>query len=284
MTEPAFIILRHVNNELTNQYWQLACRRILQYYPSARIYIIDDHSKPEYLTPISKVKGLGVDSLLACAWLAEQHITVINSELQPGKGEILPLYYYYLNRWSDSAIIIHDSVFIQSPILDKIDRNQPVQYLWSFTKPLYDHCDLEQAQLSKLNYAEELAKIYHSQLAWVGCFGAMTYITWDYIDHLAEKYNIFALLDCISNRPDRCSFERTFAVMCHHDQNTSTTHQTPVSSIFGLIHEYGKCHLNNRHFRLTYGEYTKEPPATHRKLHKPVGYANAPIVKVWSGR
>ncbi len=186
-------------------------------------------------------------------------------------------------------MIIHDSVFIQSPILDKIDRNLPVQYLWSFKHPhLYDHRDLEQAQLAKLNYADELAKIYHSKLAWVGCFGVMTYITWDYIDHLDKKYNLFALLDCISNKPDRCSFERTFAVICHHDQNTSITHQTPVSSIFGNIYEYGKRYLNNMHFRLTYDEYTKEPPPAKKPNRKqakpPLGYSSAPVVKVWSGR
>ena len=281
MTEPAFIILRHVNNELTNKYWQLSCRRIQEYYPNSSIYIIDDHSKPEYLTPLPSTEGL-----------AEQQpmITVINSELPPGKGEILPLYYYYLNRWSDSAIIIHDSVFIQSPILDKIDRNLPVQYLWSFKHPnLYDHRDLEQAQLAKLNYADELAKIYHSKLAWVGCFGVMTYITWDYIDHLDKKYNLFALLDCMANRPDRCSFERTFAVICHHDQNTSITHQTSIHSIFGTINEYGKRYLNNMHFRLTYDEYQHKPtpakkPNNRKQAKPPLGYSSAPVVKVWSGR
>lgn len=280
--EPAFIILRHVNNELTNQYWQLACRQILKYYPDSQIYIIDDHSKSEYLTPISDVGWLG---------LADQQpmITVINSELQCGKGEILPLYYYYLNRWADSAVIIHDSVFIQSPILDKIERNLPVQYLWSFKHPhLYDRRDLEQAQLTKLNFADELAKIYHSQQAWVGCFGGMTYITWDYLDHLVEKYNLFALLDCISNRPDRCSFERTFAVICHHDLNTSSTHQKTIGSVFGTIYEYGKRNLNDRHFMLTYDEYQQKPTnaknPSNRKQAKPCSYSSAPVVKVWSGR
>jgi hypothetical protein len=219
----------------------------------------------------------------------QQRIHVINSELQPGKGEILPLYYYYLNRWADSAVIIHDSVFLQSPILTKIDRNLPVQYLWSFKHPqLYDRRDLEQAQLTKLNYADELAKIYHSQLDWVGCFGAMTYITWNYLDHLVEKYNLFALLDCISNRPDRCSFERTFAVMCHHDLNTRSTHQKTIGSVFGTIYEYGKRHLNDRHFRLTYDEYQQKPTnaknPSNRKQAKPCSYSSAPVVKVWSGR
>ncbi len=86
--------------------------------------------------------------------------------------------------------------------MDKIDRKQPVQFLWSFTEPyLYDRRDLEQTQLSKLNYADELVKIYTNKHEWVGCFGVMTYITWDYLDHLVEKYNLFALLDCILTEP-----------------------------------------------------------------------------------
>jgi hypothetical protein len=77
--------------------------------------------------------------------------------------------------------------------------------------------------------------------------------------------------------------------MCHHDQNTSTTHQTPIHSIFGNIYEYGKRYLNNMHFGLTYDEYqqksTNVKNPSNRKQTKPqLGYSSAPVVKVWSGR
>ena len=199
-----FIILRHVNSELTNQYWQLACRRIREYHPNALIYIIDDHSRPEWLTPVP-------------AELIEK-VTVISSELPPGRGEILPLYYFHKHKWADSAVIIHDSVFLQSPLLDKINSKLPVQFLWSFKYPkLYDNREIEKAQLARLNYADELTSIYQDINSWVGCFGVMTYITWDYLNHINGKYNILLLVDYISTRPDRCSLERTFAIVCHHN-------------------------------------------------------------------
>ncbi len=39
-----FIILRHVNNELTNQYWIKSIHCIRQFYPENHILIIDDNS------------------------------------------------------------------------------------------------------------------------------------------------------------------------------------------------------------------------------------------------
>ena len=287
-----FILLRHVNNELTNQYWQLACQRIHKFYPSALIYIIDDHSRTEWLTPVP-------DELAA-------QVTVINSELPPGRGEILPLYYFHLNRWADSAVIIHDSVFLQSPLLDKINSKEPVQYIWSFKHPhLYDNREIEKAQLARLNYADELSAIYRNTKSWVGCFGCMTYITWDYLSHINDKYGLFSLVDYISTKPDRCSLERTFAIVCHHDRNhhidkTVNCTATPVNSMYGTIYEYGRRYLNNLHFGLTYPKYqsltikpaskpTQKPVKTNSKRQQlPIAncanFHNAPIIKVWSGR
>ena len=39
-----FIILRHVNNEVTNQYWLHCYECIRKYYPENKIMIIDDNS------------------------------------------------------------------------------------------------------------------------------------------------------------------------------------------------------------------------------------------------
>ena len=44
MKEIGFIILRHVNNELTNQYWIHSYKCIRQYYPENNIIIVDDNS------------------------------------------------------------------------------------------------------------------------------------------------------------------------------------------------------------------------------------------------
>ena len=51
MSEPTigFIILRHVNNEKTNMYWQKCYKNIRQFYPENDIIIIDDNSHYEYI-------------------------------------------------------------------------------------------------------------------------------------------------------------------------------------------------------------------------------------------
>lgn len=271
-----FIILRHVNNELTNQYWQLACQRISEYHPNSMIYIIDDHSRTEWLTPVPAV--------------FLDKVTVINSELPPGRGEILPLYYFHKHKWAESAVIIHDSVYLQSTILDKIDSKLPVQFLWSFKYPhLYDNREIEKAQLKLLNYAAELTSIYYKMKLWFGCFGVMCHITWDYLNHLNEKYGLFSLVDHISNRPDRCSFERTFAIICHHDNRSSATAPTsnvePLSAVYGTIQEYSKLYLNRMGFRLTYCEYIETIKQKEKEGNPGLNpYTNAPIIKVWSGR
>jgi hypothetical protein len=45
-----FIILRHVNNELTNKYWIHCYKCIREFYPENKILIIDDNSDYKYIT------------------------------------------------------------------------------------------------------------------------------------------------------------------------------------------------------------------------------------------
>ena len=69
MENTGFIILRHVNNELTNKYWQHCYDCIRIYYPEYPILIIDDNSNYEFIT----------EKLL-------YQTTIINSEY-PKRGE-----------------------------------------------------------------------------------------------------------------------------------------------------------------------------------------------------
>jgi hypothetical protein len=99
MSKIGFIMLRHVNNELTNNYWNHCYECIRKYYPENLILIIDDNSNYDYIR--------------------EKHnlykTTIINSEY-PRRGELLPYYYYLHNKLFDTAVIIHDSVFINQYI------------------------------------------------------------------------------------------------------------------------------------------------------------------------
>ena len=50
MSSLGFIILRHVNNNLTNKYWIKSVNSIRHFYPENHILIIDDNSDYNYVT------------------------------------------------------------------------------------------------------------------------------------------------------------------------------------------------------------------------------------------
>ena len=86
-----FIITRHVNSEITNKYWNHAIRCIRRFYPYRKIIIIDDNSNQLFVKPEYDYKN----------------IMVIKSEY-PGRGELLPYYYFYKNKFFENAVILHD--------------------------------------------------------------------------------------------------------------------------------------------------------------------------------
>ena len=44
-----FIILRHVNSESTNKYWNQSVKLIKTFYPNKKIVIIDDNSNQNFV-------------------------------------------------------------------------------------------------------------------------------------------------------------------------------------------------------------------------------------------
>ena len=96
-----FIILRHVKSKFTDRYWKYSYDSIRKFYPENKIVIIDDNSKQQFLTNKKLYKT-----------------QIIKSEF-PGRGELLPYYYYSKKKFFDTAVIIHDSVFINK----KLDFN-----------------------------------------------------------------------------------------------------------------------------------------------------------------
>ena len=98
ITSLGFIIIRHVNSPITNQYWKYSYDCIRKYYPEHNIVIIDDNSHYNHITSKELYKT-----------------EIIESEYNQ-RGELLPYYYYLHNKYFDNAVIIHDSVFINSYI------------------------------------------------------------------------------------------------------------------------------------------------------------------------
>ena len=94
-----FIILRHVNNELTNLYWNRCVRLLRKFYPLKKIIIIDDNSNYEFIKEFVPL----------------ENIEIIQSEY-PKRGELLPYIYYLKYRWFENAVIIHDSTFFHKRV------------------------------------------------------------------------------------------------------------------------------------------------------------------------
>ncbi len=249
-----FIMLRHVNKPETNQYWIEAYERIRRLYPDSKIVIIDDHSRVEYIQ--------NPGNLLNCE--------IVESRLPQGRGEILPFYYYYHNKYFDKAIILHDSIFLQKRMNDVGVRSiQTVQFLWNI-----DHVwnvpvnEIALIENTAINNKEDIKARYRNMDSWLGCFGTCCVITHRFLKMIMDKYNMESFTDTIDSREARCSFERIFGLICCMEDPLLRF----VPSIYGHIQEYMDREL---YYRLRFEEYMKNR-----------GYfeESYPIVKVWSGR
>ena len=231
-----FIILRHVNSDITNKYWIESYNCIRKLYPENAIVIIDDNSNYDYITNITV-----------------HNTTIINSEYK-GCGELLPYYYYSLNKWFDQAVIIHDSVFIKKMIDFSVDK---CKILWSF-EHWYDNMQMEIYLISLLDNNAELINFYNNKELWKGCFGGMSIISHDYLKFVNDKYNFSKLLEHVRTREYRCYFERVISTIlqCNHNHYNKF--------LLGDIHNY--CNWG-----YTFDQYITEP-------------LDLPIIKVWTGR
>ena len=234
MDEIGFIILRHVNNILTNKYWVHSYQCIRKFYPDAKILIIDDNSNYEYIS---------TEELY--------NTTIINSEF-PQRGELLPYYYYLHNKLFDTAVIIHDSVFINKYIDFNSNLND-YKIIWDFEHD-WDQIEDEIRILDVFNN-KELLDFHKDKTLWTGCFGGMTIIRHDYLQSINNKYDISKLLTLVLTRYNRCSFERVIACLLQKD-NTKNV-------LLGNIHKY-----------IPWGV-----PFDDKEYFKFL-----PIVKVWTGR
>jgi len=230
--EVGFIMLRHVNSEVTNHYWNYCYDCIRKYYPENLILIIDDNSNYAYIKERTLYKT-----------------TIINSEYH-GRGELLPYYYYLRNKLFDTAVIIHDSVFIN----DCIDLNvNKYKLLWEF-EHYWDLIE-DETRMIKVFNDDELLAFYENKDLWKGCFGGMSIINHDYLIDINNKYDISKLLDCVLHRGNRHAFERVIACLLQKNEKKET--------LLGNIHNYCRWGI---------------------LFHEKEDYKNLPLIKVWTGR
>lgn len=232
-----FIIIRHVTSKVTDYYWKECYTCIRKFYKNP-IVIVDDSSN-EFLHEN----------------IVLENCTVIYDTEKKG-AEFLAYYYFHLLKPFDTAVIIHDSVFIQSYIDFTI--SEPIKFLWTFMKYYDDDIfHLINELCSDLPHYFELIDLYHHKEKWIGCFGVMSVIKWDFLDAMNKTYNIFSIIPKLKTRDHRSALERVFALLVYKMNENYDT-------FFGDIHSYIK-------WGTTFTEYITND-------------YNQSIVKVWSGR
>lgn len=239
-----FIIIRHVNSKITDYYWKECYTSIRKFYDNP-IIIVDDSSNKEFLN----------ENIFLT------HCTIIYDTDHKGSAELLPYYYFHKLKPFDTAVIIHDSIFIQSKINFELSESENIRFLWSFRHRWDNELLPLITELSThLLKSEELINFFHKKDSWKGCFGVMSVIKWGFIDKINKEHLIFDnMLPHINNRLKRCAVERIFSMLVYfNDPNIKTEH-------YGDIHSYIK-------WDTKFIEYlTKD-------------YSKHPIMKVWSGR
>ena len=250
-----FIITRHVNSELTNKYWNQCVKLIRTHYPFRKIIIIDDNSNSDFVK----------------ADLEYTNIEIIQSEF-PGRGELLPYYYFFKNHFFNNAVIIHDSIFFHKRISFEKLIGMNVLPIWDFEadkenigKSIIISNRLKNINeiQKKLSFNDNILGLNHQK--WYGCFGVQSFINYTFLKHIEKKYSLFNLLSVVKNREDRCTLERIFGAIFYTEDNNNLT---KTRSILGNIFNYQK-------WRYTFNEY--ENDINKQQISKP-------IVKVFTGR
>ena len=248
-----FVICRHVNQKQVNEYWKESIRCIRRFHPLIGIVIIDDYSNPEMMDQEEERLILEKDP----------YVMIIQGEFQ-GAGELLPYYYFHKYRWFDYAMILHDSVFLNSSLSPQIDsmrnNNKNVAFLWSFSHRSFDDNATIDYYLHQLEGRDILLNERKLD-KWKGCFGVMTCIRLSFVDKLVENHRMFEiLLPFIKTRNDRMVLERLMSIIIH-----AHLEGQEVDTFFGDIHSFCRWGYN-------YDDY-KNKQLDH-----------LPIIKVWTGR
>jgi hypothetical protein len=230
---------------MTDKYWKESYRCIRTWYPHTPILIIDDSSNQEFLKED----------------IVTSKCTVIYDTTHKGSAEFLPYYYFHLLHPFDTAVIIHDSIFVQRYIDFTLDDNESVRFLWAFYN-IYDHTinDAIEHIFGAIPSGNTLLQKYYQITNLYGCFGVMSVIKWDFLHHINNIEHIFEnWLPIITTRHYRCALERCFAILLiHYSSNMKP-------SFYGDIYKYIE-------WGTTFEEY---------QLHD---WHNHPLIKVWTSR
>ena len=215
-----FIILRYVNSTKTNKYWQ-ECYDCIRTFYSNKIVIIDDNSNLDFLTNDKE--------LINCE--------IIKSDY-PQRGELLPYYYYYHNKFCDRVIVLHDTMFIKKKInlINIVDYNCFTRIFSFGIKAYNSDIDYFKEQTTFLKHGNDVYQ-YHlnNKTNLLGCLGVSYVIDYSFLYKIQNKYNILNLVNTIHNREHRKTLERLLS--CLFEKEMSDSGIKTRYSLLGDIHK-----------------------------------------------
>ena len=255
MSKYGFIITRHVNSEQTNKYWNQCIKLIRTFYPLNKIVLIDDNINNAFIKADHEY----------C------NVIYIQSEY-PGRGELLPYVYFLKYKWFQSAVIIHDSLFVHSKIRFEL-FNTPVYPLWHHTYDKENLHNILRIASCLTNNNVIMKKLNNNNINILGlnndtfnlCFGCQSYIKLNFLELLENKYKITNLVNVVHNRPDRCALERVMGLLFCLEYPKLLK----INSLFGDILTKYRCTIYN------FNEYISDFKNNKLKY---------PFIKVWTGR
>ena len=197
-----FIILRHVESKKHDKLWRECYDCIRKHYKHNLIVIIDDNS--DYSIVSKK----------------ELKNTILVESKYKKRGELLPYLYFLKNHWFDTAVILHDSVFLQNRIRRNLSHIDDVLFLWHFPNNHAENFIGQENIIKTLDNKEEILDFHYKKKNWVGCFGVMTIIRKDFLNQVDKKYNLFGMVDVVQCRDDRMCLERVLGCLFSKEKKT----------------------------------------------------------------
>jgi hypothetical protein len=185
---------------------------------------------------------------------------IIQSEF-PGSGELLGYYYFHKYRLFEKAIVIHDSSFLNGIL--PVDDIHTARFIWHFSHE-WNTPSAEIELINILHNSDFLLNIHRDHQLWKGAFGTQSVITYDFLDTIVKKYNLFHLFQVVKRRIERCHLERIFGLICCAEDPQITTRP----SIMGLIHDCEDFGTVSFERYTQYFDY----------------YSHLVIIKTWAGR
>lgn len=255
LPEFGFIISRYVASPDHDELWRECYKCIRAAFPDAPVIIIDDHSN---VTLVDQDFDMVSSSVIA-------------SEFSPGKGEILPYYFFHKLKPFRKAVLLSDGMFIlqKEPLLKAVRSTRDWRFLWHFMRDRDISLEAQQSLIDVLrpDTRPQLHALRSDHTKWAGCFAASVIITWDFLNRLEENYEFFNMLDAINCRMDRMGLERLVALM-----SIDATALPPIEN----VSVYGSIHDQRRAFDYKWNDYVVDKASE--------ALANERIVKVWNGR